>query len=157
MRDLDTQAQEQYERMQKQSKNHVARAKRSVQGGHEPDEELLHKARRSCRELMEIDQEKVACADQLYDDLSRHLERCEGELCKFEEELRERGQLKTPVSVKSSEPAGASSADGAAGGLNVQVGGGAGDMAAPPVSAGGRRGRQAPTGDVAASSRQGLP
>ena len=104
--------------MQKQSKNHVARAKRSVQGGHEPDEELLHKARRSCRELMEIDQEKVACADQLYDDLSRHLERCEGELCKFEEELRERGQLKTPVSVKSSEPAGASSADGAAGGLN---------------------------------------
>jgi len=46
LRDLDTQAQEQYERMQKQSKNHVARAKRSVQGGHEPDEELLHKARR---------------------------------------------------------------------------------------------------------------
>ena len=47
LRELDTQAQEQYERMQKQSKNHIARAKRSVQSGQEPDEELLHKARRS--------------------------------------------------------------------------------------------------------------
>ena len=31
--------------MQKQSKNYIARAKRSVQSGQAPDEELLHKAR----------------------------------------------------------------------------------------------------------------
>ena len=98
-------------------------------------------ARRSCRELLEIDSDKVACADQLYDDLSRHLERCEGELCKFEEELRERGQLKTPANVKASasEPPGAG-ADSAAGGLSVQVGGPS-EMPAP-LGTGGRRGRQ---------------
>ena len=56
---LTTQAQELYERMQKQSKNHVARAKRSVQGGHSPDEDLLLKAQKSCRELLEVDSEKV--------------------------------------------------------------------------------------------------
>ena len=43
MRDLDTQAQDLYERMQKQSKNHIARAKRSVQADSEIDEELLTK------------------------------------------------------------------------------------------------------------------
>ena len=138
-------AQELYERMQKQSKNHVARAKRSVQGGHSPDEDLLLKAQKSCRELLEVDSEKVACADQLYDDLSRHLERCEGELHKFEEELREKGQLKTPANVKASaaasEPSSAGGTDGAAGGLSVQVGGAANEMPAP-LGTGGRRGRQ---------------
>ena len=145
LRNLDTQAQELYERMQKQSKNHVARAKRSVQGGHSPDEDLLLKAQKSCRELLEVDSEKVACADQLYDDLSRHLERCEGELHKFEEELREKGQLKTPANVKASaaasEPSSAGGTDGAAGGLSVQVGGAANEMPAP-LGTGGRRGRQ---------------
>ena len=57
------------------------------------------------------------------DDLSRHLERCEGELHKFEEELREKGQLKTPANVKASappsDPSGAGGSDGAAGGLRV--------------------------------------
>ena len=57
------------------------------------------------------------------DDLSRHLERCEGELHKFEEELREKGQLKTPANVKASappsDPSGAGGSDGAAGRLRV--------------------------------------
>ena len=69
LRDLDTQAQELYERMQKQSKNHIARAKRSVQGGHSPDEDLLLKAQKSSRELLEVDSEKVDVADQLYGEL----------------------------------------------------------------------------------------
>lgn len=145
LRGLDAQAQELYERMQKQSKNHIARAKRSVQGGHSPDEDLLLKAQKSSRELLEVDSEKVACADQLYDDLSRHLERCEGELHKFEEELREKGQLKTPANVKASappsEPSGAAGSEGTAGGLSVQVGGLAHEMPAP-LGTGGRRGRQ---------------
>lgn len=45
IRDLDQQAHEHYERIQKQTKNHIARAKRSVQQGKEPDEDLMHKAR----------------------------------------------------------------------------------------------------------------
>ena len=69
LRNLDTQAQELYERMQKQSKNHIARAKRSVQGGHSPDEDLLLKAQKSSRELLEVDSEKVDVADQLYGEL----------------------------------------------------------------------------------------
>ena len=69
IRDLDTRAQELYERVQKQSKNHIARAKRSVQGGHSPDEDLLLKAQKSSRELLEVDSEKVDVADQLYGEL----------------------------------------------------------------------------------------
>ena len=44
LRDLDTQGQELFERMQKQSKNHIARAKRTVQSGGHLDDELLLKA-----------------------------------------------------------------------------------------------------------------
>ena len=43
LRDLDTHSQEIFERMQKQSKNHIARAKRSVQSGAQLDDELLLK------------------------------------------------------------------------------------------------------------------
>ena len=51
--------------MQRLSKNHIAKAKRSVQDGREPDEEYLSKARRTYRELMEVDEEKVQLADQV--------------------------------------------------------------------------------------------
>jgi hypothetical protein len=48
--------------MQKQSKNYISRAKRSVQGGQEPDEEPLHKARKLHKELLELDEQKLAIA-----------------------------------------------------------------------------------------------
>ena len=61
------------------------------------------------------------------DDLSRHLERCEGELHKFEEELREKGQLKTPANVKASappsDPSGAGGSDLGASGVSISDGG----------------------------------
>ena len=47
LRELDAQSQELFERMSKLSKNHILRAKKSVQEGREPDEEYLVKARRS--------------------------------------------------------------------------------------------------------------
>jgi cell fate (sporulation/competence/biofilm development) regulator YlbF (YheA/YmcA/DUF963 family) len=65
LKELDTQAQELFERMQRLSKNHITRAKRSVQDGREPDEEYLTKARKCYRELMELDEEKVQLADQV--------------------------------------------------------------------------------------------
>ena len=89
LRELDTQSQELFERMQKLSKNHIAKAKRSVQDGREPDEEHLAKARRAYRELMELDEEKVDLADKMAAEVTRHYERCASELRKFEEELKE--------------------------------------------------------------------
>ena len=65
LRDLDTQSQELFERMQKLSKNHILRAKKAVQEGREPDEEYLVKARRAYKELVEIDEEKVDLADRM--------------------------------------------------------------------------------------------
>ena len=82
--------------MQRLSKNHIARAKRSVQDGREPDEEYLTKARKAYRELVEIDEEKVQLADHMSAEVARHFEHCTTELRKFEEELKEKGQLKTP-------------------------------------------------------------
>eukprot|EP00326_Haptolina_ericina_P027436 CAMPEP_0181189208 /NCGR_PEP_ID=MMETSP1096-20121128/11540_1 /TAXON_ID=156174 ORGANISM="Chrysochromulina ericina, Strain CCMP281" /NCGR_SAMPLE_ID=MMETSP1096 /ASSEMBLY_ACC=CAM_ASM_000453 /LENGTH=164 /DNA_ID=CAMNT_0023278347 /DNA_START=33 /DNA_END=524 /DNA_ORIENTATION=- len=105
LRDLDTHSQEIFERMQKQSKNHIARAKRSVQSGAQLDDELLLKARKSFRELIELDEEKVACADQMCAYITKHLLHCETELQKFEEELKEKGQLKTPLLVKTESAA----------------------------------------------------
>ena len=66
LRELDTHSQELFERMQRLSKNHVAKAKRSVQDGREPDEEYLAKARKTYRELVDIDEEKVSLADQMH-------------------------------------------------------------------------------------------
>ena len=59
LRELDTQSQELFERMQKLSKAHIARAKRSVQEGKDPEDDLLVKARKAYKELMELDEEKV--------------------------------------------------------------------------------------------------
>ena len=59
LRDLDSQAQEMYERMTKQQKNHISRGKRAIQGGHDVDDEQLVKARRSHRELMAIGESKA--------------------------------------------------------------------------------------------------
>ena len=105
LRDLDSHGQELFERVQKYSKNHVARAKRSVQSGQTPDEELLHKARKSHRELMEIDEEKVAVADEVCAQITKELLHCESELHKFADELKERGQLKNPIIKVRAEPA----------------------------------------------------
>lgn len=60
-----SQAHDIFERMQKQSKNYIARAKRSVQSGQDPDEDLLHKSRKLHRELLEIDEQKLAIATVL--------------------------------------------------------------------------------------------
>ena len=96
LRELDTQSQELFERMQRLSKNHIAKAKRSVQDGREPDEEYLAKARRTYRELVDIDEEKVSLAEQMHVEVTKHFSHCSSELRKFEEELKEKGQLKTP-------------------------------------------------------------
>uniref|UniRef100_A0A7S4BC18 SGF29 C-terminal domain-containing protein n=1 Tax=Chrysotila carterae TaxID=13221 RepID=A0A7S4BC18_CHRCT len=102
LRDLDTHAQELFERMQKLSKSHITRAKRNVQDQKPPEEELLVKARRVQGELLEVGAEKVKLAELSYATICHHLERCESELQKFEEELREKGQLKAPPSGKTS-------------------------------------------------------
>ena len=58
--DMQAAQQEHYERMQKQSKSHIARAKRSVQGGQEPDDELLRKA--DAARAVERRRRSVSCA-----------------------------------------------------------------------------------------------
>ena len=57
---------------------------------------LSPKARRLSNELREIDDEKVRQSELAYASVCKHLERCETELSRFEEELRDKGQLKAP-------------------------------------------------------------
>eukprot|EP00325_Prymnesiales_sp_UTEX-LB-985_P030935 CAMPEP_0174734316 /NCGR_PEP_ID=MMETSP1094-20130205/63084_1 /TAXON_ID=156173 /ORGANISM="Chrysochromulina brevifilum, Strain UTEX LB 985" /LENGTH=248 /DNA_ID=CAMNT_0015937117 /DNA_START=95 /DNA_END=838 /DNA_ORIENTATION=- len=155
LRELDQQSQELFERMQRLSKNHIARAKRSVQDGREPDEEYLTKARKTYRELMEVDEEKVQVADQIHSDITRHYDHCSSELRKFEEELKEKGQLKTPqmkttapqmkTNTLSRQESSEQNADAptAAGGPSVEP---------PPAPAvGGQRGRQGSSSGVEAA------
>ena len=72
LRELDQQAQELFERMQKLSKAHIARAKRSVQEGRDPEDDLLVKARKAYKDLMEVDEEKVLLADNMSNEINRH-------------------------------------------------------------------------------------
>ena len=65
MRELDQQAQELFERMQRLSKNHISKTKKAVQDGREPDEDFLGKARKVYRELMDVDEEKALLIDQV--------------------------------------------------------------------------------------------
>ena len=158
MRELDVQAQELFERMQKLSKAHIARAKRSVQEGREPDEEYLVKARRAYKELMELDEEKIQLADHMHSDICRHYEHCSSELRKFEEELKEKGQLKTPQMktqqmARQDSSANLDAAGAGAGGASSS----AMDVDAPAaVGAGGRRGRQSggSAGDAGGNSHK---
>ena len=96
LRELDQQSQELFERMQKLSKAHIARAKRSVQEGRDPEDDLLVKARKAYKDLMELDEEKVGLADRMSAEINKHYDHCASEMRKFEEELKEKGQLKTP-------------------------------------------------------------
>ena len=117
-------------------------------------------ARKSFRELIELDEEKVACADQMCAYITKHLLHCETELQKFEEELKEKGQLKTPLLVKT-ESAASLAASLAAANAAVACGAASSTTAAAPAGAaaaaeaalppheippapttGGRRGRQ---------------
>mmetsp|Transcript_44342 Transcript_44342/g.116511 ORF Transcript_44342/g.116511 Transcript_44342/m.116511 type:complete len:414 (+) Transcript_44342:18-1259(+) len=141
LRELDTQSQELFERMQRLSKNHIAKAKRSVQDGREPDEEYLAKARRTYKELVEIDEEKVSLADQMHAEVAKHYAHCSSELRKFEEELKEKGQLKTPQ-MKTQLSRQESTSHDADGGGAGSSSGAAADAAGP----GGRRGRQGAAG-----------
>ena len=96
LRELDRDSQDLFEKMQKLSKNHILRAKKAIQEGRDPDEEFLVKARRAYKELVEIDESKVTLADQMHAEVAKHFDYCSSELRKFEEELKEKGQLKTP-------------------------------------------------------------
>ena len=60
-----------------------------------------------------MDDEKVMLADETCDEICQHMKRCEEELAKFEEELREKGQLKEPKTgaVKLETPAALAAAD----------------------------------------------
>ena len=155
LRELDQQAQELFERMQKLSKAHIARAKRSVQEGRDPEDDLLVKARKAYKDLMEVDEEKVLLADNMSNEINRHYEHCASELRKFEEELKEKGQLKTPQmkSQQLSRQDSATSAqdDGAgtsgAGSSGYGAGGQQPGDGPGAVGAAGRRGRN--TGDPA--------
>ena len=150
LRELDQQSQELFERMQKLSKAHIARAKRSVQEGRDPEDDLLIKARKAYKELMELDEEKVQLADRMSAEINKHYDHCASELRKFEEELKEKGQLKTPqmktqqLSRQDSAGSGVDDA-GAAGGA-----GGAG-----PSGHGGGQPGDAPPGAVGAAGRRG--
>ena len=137
--------------MTKQQKNHISRGKRAIQGGHDVDDEQLVKARRSHRELMAIGESKVATADQMERDISRHLAHCEGELQKFEAELRERGVMKEGQAKKKGygDGAGKSAAGAAGAGMPLP------DLDAPAALGAGRnRGRQ---GGGAAAALPGSP
>ena len=125
--------------MTKQQKNHISRGKRAIQGGHDVDDEQLVKARRSHRELMAIGESKVATADQMERDISRHLAHCEGELQKFEAELRERGVMKEGQAKKKGYGDGAGKSAAGAAGAGMQLP----DLDAPAALGAGRnRGRQ---------------
>ena len=161
LRELDAQSQELFERMSKLSKNHILRAKKAVQEGREPDEEYLVKARKAYKELMELDEEKLALAEQMHTDVARHFDFCSSELRKFEEELKEKGQLKTPQmktqQLSRQDSAGSMGEEG--GGASASASASAAAIAAlPPVAAGdGRRGRTnsiGGLGDVPAVSSQ---
>lgn len=146
LRELDTQSQELFERMQRLSKNHIAKAKRSVQDGREPDEEYLAKARRTYRELVDIDEEKVSLAEQMHVEVTKHFSHCSSELRKFEEELKEKGQLKTPQmkTQLARQDSASNDADAAGAGSSFAAAGDALPLAA--VGAAGRRGRQGSIG-----------
>jgi hypothetical protein len=82
----------------------------------------------------------------MHSEVSRHYEHCANELRKFEEELKEKGQLKTPQMKTQLSRQESTSHDNDAGGSGL-----AGDAPAP-MGAGGRRGRQGTvTFDVAAT------
>ena len=142
IRELDTQSQELFERMQRLSKNHIAKAKRSVQDGREPDEEYLAKARKTYRELVDIDDEKMHTADQMHAAVTKYYAQCTSELRKFEEELKEKGQLKTPqmkTQLSRMESLAGNDPDASEG----LAGSSTGPSDAPSLAgAGGRRGRQ---------------
>ena len=148
LRELDAQSQELFERMSKLSKNHILRAKKSVQEGREPDEEYLVKARRAYKELIELDEEKVDLADQMHAEIARHFDFCSTELRKFEEELKEKGQLKTPQmktqQLARQDSTGSLADAGAEAAANLMGGSGSGSGLAPLALSGdpsGRRGR----------------
>ena len=132
--------------MQRLSKNHIAKAKRSVQDGREPDEEYLAKARRTYRELVDIDEEKVSLAEQMHVEVTKHFSHCSSELRKFEEELKEKGQLKTPQmkTQLARQDSASNDADAAGAGSSFAAAGDALPLAA--VGAAGRRGRQGSIG-----------
>ena len=148
LRELDAQSQELFERMSKLSKNHILRAKKAVQEGREPDEEYLVKARRAYKELVELDEEKLGLAEQMHAEVARHFDFCSSELRKFEEELKEKGQLKTPQmktqqlarqdSAGSLAEAGGAEASAALTGAGA---GGSGSANLPPLPSGDSRGR----------------
>jgi len=157
LRELDTQSQELFERMQRLSKNHIAKAKRSVQDGREPDEEYLAKARRTYRELVDIDEEKVSLAEQMHVEVTKHFSHCSSELRKFEEELKEKGQLKTPQmkTQLARQDSASNDADAAGAASSFAAAGDAVPLAA--AVAAGRRGRQGSMGGTGSGGQPEQP
>ena len=157
LRELDTQSQELFERMQRLSKNHIAKAKRSVQDGREPDEEYLAKARRTYRELVDIDEEKVSLAEQMHVEVTKHFSHCSSELRKFEEELKEKGQLKTPQmkTQLARQDSASNDADAAGAASSFAAAGDALPLAA--AVAAGRRGRQGSMGGTGSGGQPEQP